>query len=221
MAEDLRRFLEQKPILARRPSLLDRAAKWALRNRKLVAVAAAGLLLAVLTLVVASLLIWREQHKTQQALGEAVAERTKAQQQREQAECAHQQADEQAAITRAVNQFLQDDLLVLADPASQVEGSVVPDPDVKLRTLLDRAAARMDERFRDQPLVLGELRMTLAKVFGGIGRYADALPLLIVNHSVSHFGGLIVQLINRIGSRYSLSLLSPLSPGRRGRGETE
>ncbi len=29
LAEDLRRFLEQKPILARRPSLLDRTAKWA------------------------------------------------------------------------------------------------------------------------------------------------------------------------------------------------
>ncbi len=178
LAEDLRRFLEQKPILARRPSLMDRAAKWSLRNRRWVAAAAAGLLLTVVTLAVASLLIWREQHKTREALGMAVAEQAKAQQQREQAELAHQRADEQAAITRAVNQFLQEDLLALADPASQVEGSMTPDPDVKLRTLLDRAAARMDERFGGQPLVLDEVRLTLAKAFNGIGRYVDAVRLL-------------------------------------------
>ncbi|MHB8969188.1 MAG: protein kinase domain-containing protein [Pirellulaceae bacterium] len=76
LAEDLRRFLEQKPIRARRPSLLDRGAKWALRNRHLMAVGTAGLMVAVVTLAVANLLIWREQHKTQVALDAAVTERS-------------------------------------------------------------------------------------------------------------------------------------------------
>ena len=75
LADDLRRFLEQKPIQARRPTLTDRATKWALRNRRLVATAAAGLLLTVVTLAVASLLIWNEQHKTQHALETAIAQR--------------------------------------------------------------------------------------------------------------------------------------------------
>ena len=178
LAEDLRRFLEQKPILARRPSLSDRAAKWALRNRRLVSVAAAGLLLAVVALGSASVLIWREKYKTQDALAVAVIERAEADRQRRQALAEKQRADEHAAITRAVNEFLQRDLLALADPASQVEGNLPPDPDVTLRTLLDRAAAGMDERFRDQPLVLDEVRMTLAKAFQGIGRYHDAIRLL-------------------------------------------
>lgn len=78
LAEDLRRFLEQKPIRARRPSLLDRGAKWALRNRHLMAVGTAGLLVAVVALAAANLLVWREQYKTQDALGDAVAERSKA-----------------------------------------------------------------------------------------------------------------------------------------------
>ena len=63
-AEDLRRFLEQKPLEAQRPTRTDRLTKWALRNRRFVIVSAAGLLLTAVTLAVASLLVWNEQHKT-------------------------------------------------------------------------------------------------------------------------------------------------------------
>jgi eukaryotic-like serine/threonine-protein kinase len=48
LAADLNRFLEDRPIRARRPSLLNRAGKWMRRHRELMAVAGAmGLLLAV------------------------------------------------------------------------------------------------------------------------------------------------------------------------------
>ena len=40
LADDLERFLAGKPTLARRPSLADRAAKWARRHRSLVTVGA-------------------------------------------------------------------------------------------------------------------------------------------------------------------------------------
>jgi serine/threonine protein kinase/Tfp pilus assembly protein PilF len=50
MAEELQRFLEQKPILARRPSLLDHAAKWARRHHPVVATGFVGLLIAGATL---------------------------------------------------------------------------------------------------------------------------------------------------------------------------
>jgi serine/threonine protein kinase/Tfp pilus assembly protein PilF len=46
LADDLRRFLEDKPVLARRPGPLDRAAKWARRHQGVVATGAAGLLVA-------------------------------------------------------------------------------------------------------------------------------------------------------------------------------
>jgi eukaryotic-like serine/threonine-protein kinase len=164
LADDLRRFLEQKPIEARRPTLVDRSTKWALRNRRLVVVGVWGLLLTVVTLLAASLLIWNEQRKTRHALDTAMEEK--------------QRADEQAAIARAVNEFLQQDLLGLIDHASQVQADMEPDPDVKLRTLLDRAAAGMAKRFHDQPQVLDAVRMTVALAYNGIGRYPDAIQLL-------------------------------------------
>jgi tetratricopeptide (TPR) repeat protein len=47
LADDLRRYVEDKPILARRPTLLQRARKWGQRHRAVVRTAAACLLLTV------------------------------------------------------------------------------------------------------------------------------------------------------------------------------
>jgi serine/threonine protein kinase/tetratricopeptide (TPR) repeat protein len=47
LAADLKRFLEDRPIVARRPSLLDRAAKWSRRHRAAVVAGAMGLALAL------------------------------------------------------------------------------------------------------------------------------------------------------------------------------
>ena len=55
MAEDLRRFLDDRPVRARRPSLLDRAAKWSRRHRTPVLTAATTLFL---TLAVSTVLLW-------------------------------------------------------------------------------------------------------------------------------------------------------------------
>ncbi|HEV3445114.1 MAG TPA: tetratricopeptide repeat protein [Gemmataceae bacterium] len=50
LAEDLRRFLEDKPIQARRPSLAQRARKWARRHRPAVRAAAVAFVLVVAVL---------------------------------------------------------------------------------------------------------------------------------------------------------------------------
>jgi serine/threonine protein kinase len=67
MAADLRRFLDERPILARRPSLVDRARKWMRRHPALVG---AGVLLLVFTVVglsATTALVAREQARTQAA----------------------------------------------------------------------------------------------------------------------------------------------------------
>jgi tetratricopeptide (TPR) repeat protein len=64
LADDLRRFLDDKPILARRPTSAERAAKWARRHR---AVLEATALVAFLALAIAAPLLWWEQRKTEQA----------------------------------------------------------------------------------------------------------------------------------------------------------
>jgi len=69
LAEDLERFLEDKPIRARRPTLRERAAKWARRHRRVVAASVAALVVAVAGLAVSNLLI-REQRDLAAARGD-------------------------------------------------------------------------------------------------------------------------------------------------------
>jgi WD40 repeat protein/serine/threonine protein kinase/tetratricopeptide (TPR) repeat protein len=64
MADDLRRFAADRPILARRPSLLDRATKWARRRPGIAASAVSMLVLAVVGLAVSNALIRREMQRT-------------------------------------------------------------------------------------------------------------------------------------------------------------
>jgi serine/threonine protein kinase len=67
MADDLRRFLEDKPILARRPSLVERLRKWSRRHRPLVASALVLLLMAVVASLVTTVLIAGEHVETKAA----------------------------------------------------------------------------------------------------------------------------------------------------------
>jgi serine/threonine protein kinase/Flp pilus assembly protein TadD len=80
MANDLRRFLEDRPVQARRPTLRQRARKWARRHQAVVmtaGIAAAVLvLLAVAGLAVNNVLIRRGQEETKKAY-EAEAEQRK------------------------------------------------------------------------------------------------------------------------------------------------
>ncbi len=82
LADELRRFLEHKPILARRPSLLDRAAKWTRRQRPLVASVAAAavlfLILAVFVLGSSNLRIQKAQRRADEQKERAEANARKA-----------------------------------------------------------------------------------------------------------------------------------------------
>jgi hypothetical protein len=56
-ADDLRRYLEDKPILARRPTLRERVVKWSRRHRSVVVSAVVCLVLAVAGLLTTTLLL--------------------------------------------------------------------------------------------------------------------------------------------------------------------
>jgi serine/threonine protein kinase/WD40 repeat protein len=71
LAEDLRRYLADRPILARRPTLLDRAGKWVRRRPGIAASAVAALVLAVAGLAVSNGLVRREMHAKEIALAAA------------------------------------------------------------------------------------------------------------------------------------------------------
>jgi serine/threonine protein kinase len=71
MADDLRRFLEGQPILARRPNLRERAVRWSQRHRTALATAVGVLLLGFAGLLAALIVVWNEQAHTKAAMNEA------------------------------------------------------------------------------------------------------------------------------------------------------
>jgi len=68
LADDLRRYLEHKPILAKPPTLLERARKWSRRHPSVVATGVLLLVVCIAGLLVNNLMISQEQVKTQAAL---------------------------------------------------------------------------------------------------------------------------------------------------------
>ncbi len=148
LAEDLRRHLRDEPIAARPPSASYLLRKFARRNRALVTGVAAVFVALVLGVVAST--------------REAV-----------QARRAEADARRQSAIAQAVNDFLQNDLLAQASAKNQ-SGSTHPDPDLKVRTALDRAAVRIEGKFSHQPEVEAAIRETMGNTYAELAQYAES-----------------------------------------------
>jgi tetratricopeptide (TPR) repeat protein len=146
---DIKRYLKNEPVLAVPPSVAYRARKFARRYRGALITLCAFVLVLV---VAAGVSIWQS----------VVAKKQR------------DRADAEAAVAKAVNQFLQDDLLSQANPESQDGAESKADPDVKVRTLLDRAAARAGKRFAKQPLIESAIEHTVGKAYLGLGLYKQA-----------------------------------------------
>jgi tetratricopeptide (TPR) repeat protein/predicted Ser/Thr protein kinase len=71
----------------------------------------------------------------------------------------------------AISEFLQKDLLAQATVANQ--GSKL-DPDLKVRTALERAAANIGRRFDHQPVVEAAIRHTIGDAYSDLGLYKES-----------------------------------------------
>ena len=87
-------------------------------------------------------------------------------------------ANREAGVSEAVTAFLQNDVLSQASAATQSGPSTKPDPDLKVRTALDRAATRIQGKFENQPEVEASIRDTMGETYIDLGMYADARPHL-------------------------------------------
>ncbi len=74
LGEDLRRFLEDQTIRARRPTPFERAAKWARRHRAALEASAS---VAFLAMTIAAPLLWREQRTRPECIRSASAPSSK------------------------------------------------------------------------------------------------------------------------------------------------
>jgi serine/threonine protein kinase/Tfp pilus assembly protein PilF len=176
MADDLRRFLEDRPIRARRPTCFDRATKWARRHKPLVGAAVALVAVALVALAVSTALIWREQQKTKHeqlitksALAEAHVQQREA---REKQRLAQKVVDDtytdvaQWLEEEPLSEPLQRDFFLRAlkyyrDFASEKDA----DPEIK------RQAARAGHRVGDIRQRLGEYNQAWEAYKEAIGRY--------------------------------------------------
>jgi hypothetical protein len=157
LAADVRRYLSDEPVQACPPSPAYRLRKFVRRHRGPVLAAALVLLALVGGAAAAAIGLVR----ARQAEADAKAQATAADEARADEAAQRRLATEEAAIARAVNDFLQNDLLRLADSRRQANRKFKPDPDVKVRTLLDRAAAEVGTRFAGRPRVEAAVRQAI------------------------------------------------------------
>ncbi|MDG3002604.1 serine/threonine-protein kinase [Paludisphaera mucosa] len=155
LARDIERYLAEEPVEAGPPGAAYRLRKFARRHRKALAAAGSFALLLVLGTTIS---VWQAARAT------AAGREARANERR---------ADEEAAIARAVNAFLLDDLLGQADIGNQA-AELGRDRDVKARELLDRAARVVEARFRGQELTEAAVRLTLGQAYRALGEYAEA-----------------------------------------------
>jgi len=149
LAADIGRYLNNEAVLAVPPSAAYRARKFARRYRWALTTACAF----ALVLIAAAVISIRQSIRANR---EAV------------------RANRETAVAEAVNDFLQNDLLAQASANNQSALTAKPDPDLKVRTALDRAAERIEGKFDKQPEVEAGIRETIGQTYMDLGLYPEA-----------------------------------------------
>jgi eukaryotic-like serine/threonine-protein kinase len=153
MASDISRYLDGKPVIARRDTATYRTAKFVRRHWLPVAAGASAALLVVAFATMTYVQSLR-----------VAAERDRVAEQRERAERERARAEE-------VSSFLVN-LFKLSDPEENRGNQVTA------RELLDSGAKRLRTGLKNQPETKAALLTTVGAVYDSLGQYQDALPIL-------------------------------------------
>jgi tetratricopeptide (TPR) repeat protein len=196
LARDLQRYLADEPVEACPPSAGYRLRKLLHRHRTGVLAVAAFAALLLAGVVVSTWQAVRATRAEARAWEAADAERDAREaeaSQRRRAEEAEalardrlaevtrekQRADGEARTAQAVNEFLQQDLLLQADSLEQADRGFPAEPNLTVREALNRAAAKIGDRFRDQPLVEAAVRQAIGDAYRGVGAPRLGVPHLV------------------------------------------
>ncbi|HNO77009.1 MAG TPA: serine/threonine-protein kinase [Phycisphaerae bacterium] len=155
LAADLKRFLANEPVVARPPTLAYQISKFSKRHR----LAVMAMLAACLAVVIGIAGLIR---------GGIIAANERSEAQR------------QYRIAQAINGFLNDDLLALADPLAE------PNGDLTVKEALDRASRSVASRFAKRDEVRAAIEATLGRTYMALGEYAKAEHHLTEAESILH-----------------------------------
>jgi eukaryotic-like serine/threonine-protein kinase len=155
-AVDVQRHLNHEPVSAGPPSALYRMGKFGRRHRVGVSIAASLIVMLVgfaVSLALQAARIAREAERANRAERAAIQE---------------------AATSKSVLEFLQNDLLAQASASAQAGPTTRPDPNMTVRTALDRAARSVPQKFGAQPIVEASIRQTIGATYQDLGLYSEA-----------------------------------------------
>ncbi|MBI5866563.1 MAG: serine/threonine protein kinase [Planctomycetes bacterium] len=188
LSDDIGRHLDGLPVLARSGTWRYRSAKFLRRHWA----AGTAAMIAIASLVGATVVSVRSAWQAERDRDDAIAARRIAQTEAENARIESRQSDR-------VRGFLQS-MLRAANPNR--EG-----PDVTVGTLLDQAAASVDQDVGDDPEIESAVRMAIGDAYVGMGRYPEgeaqlkeALELQRGVHKGDHRD--VVSSLNALGILY-------------------
>jgi serine/threonine protein kinase len=173
LAADLRRFLNDEPIRARRVRAVERVCRWCRRNPAISLTAAAAALVVVATVVAALILISGQRNR---ALRLASANAQLAEDNARLAERERKARGEQeraAKEAEAVANFLVLDMIGAASPQWN-QGR-----EVTVREMLDRAAERVGTAFPAQPEIEAAVRDAIGRAYYYLGLHGKAQRQLV------------------------------------------
>ena len=153
MAADIQRYLDGKPVIARRDTLSYRSAKF-VRRHWLAVTAGAGVILLILAFATAT---YMQSLRVAAERDRAAAERAA--------------ADRERARAEEVSSFLVN-LFKLSDPQENRGNQVTA------RELLDSGAKRLQAELQDQPATKAALLSTVGAVYDSLGQYTEAQRIL-------------------------------------------
>ncbi len=166
LAQDLRRFLRDEPVLARPHSAAYRFRRFARRNRAIVAVGSLGIAALVAGLIGTTAGLFWALSERDTARGALIAEAIATSAAQDSATA----SERDAAIAEGMIGFLLSDVLGAADPARGDQH------DLTVREALLIASENVSGRFDAEPEVEIRVRGAIARTLEQIGSFAEAEP---------------------------------------------
>jgi tetratricopeptide (TPR) repeat protein len=167
LAADLERYLSDEPVEAGPPSAAYRLRKYVRRNRR--ALGTVGIVAAALV-VATGVSAWQAVI-AREAQHQAEADRDRAKK-------AEDRSAAEAAIAGVVSDFLQKDLIGQAPSAPELGQDSRGEVYLTVKEALDKATARVGQRFQDQPLVEAAILTTIGTAYNNLSANPFAIAPL-------------------------------------------